>query len=155
MMSGILLVLVFLFLRGSGTAAGPANAAPLDEVAGFGRTVDDAKADARQHVLEVLKKRLETHDPPLQAWTPSLSDVEPLLRGPGKAGPSVHVEPLGLQHQWILEVRFPSSEALARRDRQTQRGNWAGIGLLSMLAAFAIFLGSHHVRARFPFARGK
>ena len=111
--------------------------ARADDVAGFGRSVEDAKLDARQHVLERLGELLRNHEPPLTRWQPSLADIEDFVSDPGRAGPSVHVEPLGLQHQWILPVRFPESAELARRDRQSRRREMSSLFLVAATVAAA------------------
>jgi hypothetical protein len=122
--------------------ANVANAGPVEEVPGFGRTVEDAKSDARQHALKMLRDRLAMHDPPLTAWEPTLRDIEALIDNPGHAGPSDIVEPIGLQHRWILPVRFPSDEEMVRRELQTQRGKatvWVLIAASVLLVGVALW----------------
>jgi hypothetical protein len=136
------IALIGLMLLGSGLAH-------ADDVDGFGRTLDDAKADARQHALERLQTLLENHMPPLDAWKPTLKDMDGFLDGPGRAGGSVQVEPLGVQHQWIVTVRYPSDAEMEQRDRKTARQTLARMVMLAAIAGCAAaWVGSEWRRAR-------
>ena len=112
MIERVAIVLTLLFVGTAPTCA--------EEIDGFGRTLADAKLDARQHTLERLQEKLASREPPLIAWRPTLADVEGFLEGPGAAGGSVHVEPLGIQIRWKLAVRFPTDQEMALRDRQAR-----------------------------------
>ena len=126
-----------------------AAVAHADEVDGFGRTLDDAKADARQHALERLQTLLENRTPPLDAWKPTLKDIDGFLDGPGRAGGSVQVEPLGVQHQWIVTVRYPSDGEMELRDRKMARQTLAGLAALAaVFGCAAVWAGGEWRRAK-------
>lgn len=110
-----------------------------EEVEGFGRTLDDAKADARQHALERLQAKIDAAS--LDGWRPSAREIENYFDGPGRAGTSVHVEPLGVQHQWLITVRFPSTDELLRRDRLVKRQRGVLMASLAFVAACGVFWG--------------
>jgi hypothetical protein len=126
--------------------------APIDspiDVTGIGRTVDDAKLDARQHALEGLQARLALHDPPLTAWQPTLLDVERLVQGPGRAGKSVESVPgVGVHKQWIVPIREMTEDEILQRDRRAGRERQAGIGFLIAMTGLALGVGGLALRSR-------
>jgi hypothetical protein len=130
-------------------APGTEDAAPSQLVTGIGRTVDDAKLDARQHALESLQARLATHEPPLTAWQPTLADIERLVQGPGQAGKSLNSLPgAGVHKQWIVQIREMSEEELLQRDRRAAREHRAGVALLAAMTGLALWLAATALRSR-------
>ncbi len=140
MIERVAFALVLLFASAANSSA--------DEIDGFGRTLADAKLDARQHALERLQEKLANREPPLDAWRPTLTDVERFLEGPGSAGPSVHVEPLGIQINWKLPVRFPTDEEMVLRDRQARRQFGSVVAALAAIAGLASWWGYASWQAR-------
>ena len=57
-----------------------------ETVSGYGRSIDEAKRDALAKGLETVQERLHAHVPPLDAWEPTLADVERLGAGAGPGG---------------------------------------------------------------------
>ncbi len=104
-----------------------------DEVVGYGQNSDDAKVDARRHVLKRLKERLAAHEPPFVAWQPTLADVETMIEGPGRAGRAWEVDGV-VQERWILPVRFPTDAELSLRDRRARRQFEAALAALAAIS---------------------
>ena len=115
-----------------------------EEIAGFGRGVEEAKRVARQVALENLQERLARHKPPLSAWQPTLADIDSMLDGPGKAGPSNFVE--GVRHSWVLNVHFPTDSEMELRDRRIQRQYGAALAALAAVAGAAVWWGGRERR---------
>ncbi|HEX3315325.1 MAG TPA: hypothetical protein VHR72_10565 [Gemmataceae bacterium] len=122
---------------------------PSVEVTGIGRTVADAKLDARQHALEGLQARLATHDPPLSAWQPTLVDIERLVQGPGRAGKSVESVPgVGVHIQWIVPIREMTEDEILQRDRRAAREQEAGVVFLIAMTGLAVGVAGIALRSR-------
>ena len=118
---------------------------------GIGRTVEDAKLDARQGALKELQKLLAKHDPPLTEWQPTLADVERLLLGSGTAGN--FVEPVPGDRRCIggarsMQMRRMSDDELLQRDRQAERTHQAGIGFLIVMTGLVLGVGAQAIRSR-------
>jgi hypothetical protein len=130
---------------------------PTVEVTGIGRTVNDAKLDARQHALEGLQARLATHDPPLTAWQPTLADIERLVQGLGRAGKSVESVPgVGVHTQWIVPIREMTEDEILQRDRRAQREQEAGVVFLIAMTGLALGVAGMALRSRVStFGRGR
>lgn len=109
-----------------------------EDVEGFGRTVEEAKLDARQHLLDRLTDRMRAMNLDLNQWKPTLSDVEPWVVD-GRAAGSVHVEPVGLLHRWVAVVEMPSDGELRRLIQAHARRRVAGfvVGILLIGAIVA------------------
>ena len=119
------------------------------DVTGIGRTVEDARLDARQHALESLLARLVTHDPPLTAWQPTLADIERLVQGPGRAGKSVESVPgVGVHKQWIVPIREMTEDEILQRDRRAGREHQAGVAFLIAMTGLALGVGALALRSR-------
>jgi hypothetical protein len=95
--------------------------ARAEEIAGLGRTVEEAKDDARRHVAQTLLDRLENQTPPRTWWRPTFADLDAFIQGPGHAGKTVPDHTFGVLYEWILTVQFPSDGELERRERQAFR----------------------------------
>jgi hypothetical protein len=131
-------------------SAGPGEIAPV-KVTGIGRTVEDAKLDARQGALKKLQDQLAEHDPPLLEWQPTLADVERLLLGAGTAGNFIEPVPgVGVHKQWIVEMRRMTDDELLQRDRQAERAHQVGIGFLIVMTGLALGIGVQAIRSRRP-----
>ena len=129
-------------------SAGPSEVASSAST-GIGRTVEDAKLDARQGALKKLQDRLLEHDPPLTEWQPTLADVERLLLGPGTAGNFVEPVPgVGVHKQWIVQMRRMTEDELLQRDRQAERAHQVGIGFLIVMTGLALGIGVQAIRSR-------
>ena len=97
--------------------------------------------------VDRVAHRLADHQPPLQAWQPSLADIEGMIDGPGQAGPTQIVEGKQLL-SWVLKVRFPSDREMELRDRRIQRQHAAAWVTLTVIAGVAAWSGALSWRER-------
>ena len=119
------------------------------EAKGYGRTLDEAKVDARQHEVQKLQARLAAHDPPLSAWQPTLADIERFVLGPGQAGKAVDLgKGEGVHQQWILPVREMTEDEILQRDRRAQREHEAGVVFLIAMTGLALGVAGIALRSR-------
>lgn len=152
------LITAFLGSSALAQADDPSLAPPFDdreswveEVTGYARDLEAAKRDARRVALEKLQARLAARQPPLTSWHPTLADVERMVHGPGRAGRSINLEEVGVQHQWILPIRMPGDAELVLRDRQFDRLQRIGQGFgfaLGILALAAVGSAARPKRRR-------
>jgi hypothetical protein len=113
--------------------------AEREVVKGFGRTIDEAKLDARQAEIQNLKARLAAHDPPLTTWQPTLADVERLVQGPGRAGKSDEPMPgAGVHIVWLLPIRQMTEDEIVQRDRRAAREHQSGVAFLIVMTGLAL-----------------
>jgi hypothetical protein len=110
------------------SASGPAHAqtadgglSSIERIKGIGKTVDEAKQDARAVALVMLQGRLLTHDPPLTDWQPTILDVERFVQGQGKAGEAHPIQGGGHVETWVLEVRLPAIDEMERQNERVRR----------------------------------
>jgi hypothetical protein len=124
-----------------------AGFARAEDVDGFGRTVEDAKRDARLHALQELQARLNLSEA-LTPWQPTSADVEGMLENPGRAGAAFDVKGLGVQYRWVLPVRFPSPEEVDRRALAARRQFAAGSMIVVAVAGLSAWWGWKRVRSK-------
>jgi hypothetical protein len=114
-----------------------------EEIAGLGRTVEEAKDDARRHVAQTLLDRLENQSPPRTWWRPTSADLDAFIQGPGRVGKTVPDHPVGVVvHEWILNVQFPTDGELERRDRQAFRGLASSAVVAGLIAICGLWLAT-------------
>ena len=111
---------------------------PLREVSGYGRGAEEAKHDAHREALKLLRDELADRE--LTHWSPTAADVDRLIQGPGRAGPSLNLPGVDPRDQWILSMRMPSSESLLRHDRQSRREQWSASAMLALLGGLGLLV---------------
>jgi hypothetical protein len=114
------------------------------EATGFGKTEEDAKADALRNATERVKALMGMQKPPLESFVLKPEYVRTLV-GPGHAGKDVVEENLRLQ-QWVMPFRTDTDwwADLQRKDRAEQRHTWTARVMLGL--AVLLLAGFSYVR---------
>lgn len=136
------LALVWLLAGKVEADSAPGQPARVEEVKGYGATVEIAKKNAVQAAALEVHRHAREHR--LTHWRPTETFVaENLLDGPGRAGPDDTIADL-VTKSWIHIVRIPDESSLRGLDRQAQRDQRAEERMsltLRILAALVLALG--------------